>query len=93
MIKLSSVDFGDTVPFALIADDVTLVAARLVTPPVTVCARLALSAPDVTAAGLVVCVWVVLATDCDVPPPVNRTTETLPVGVDDVVEATSTLCV
>jgi hypothetical protein len=47
MIKLSNVDFGDTVPFALIADDVTLVAARLVTPPVTVCVRLVFSAPDV----------------------------------------------
>ena len=93
MIKLSSVDFGDTVSFPLIADDVTDVAPRAVTEPVTVCVRLGLSAADVTAAGLVVCVWEVLATACDVPLPVNRTTEVLPVGPDDVVEATSTLCV
>jgi hypothetical protein len=62
MIKLSSVDFGDTVPFALIADDVTDVAPRDVTPPVTVWVRLALSVPEVVAAMFVECVCVVLGT-------------------------------
>jgi hypothetical protein len=56
IIKLTRVDFAATVPFALIADDVTDVAPRDVTPPVTVCVRLVLSAADVVAAMSVECV-------------------------------------
>ena len=46
MIKFSNVDFGESVPFALIAEDVTDVAPSDVTPPVTVWVRFVLSAPD-----------------------------------------------
>jgi hypothetical protein len=53
IIKLTNVDFGESVPFALMADDVTDVAPRDVTPPVTVWVRLVLSAPEAVAAMLV----------------------------------------
>ena len=69
MIKLSSVDFGDTVPFALIADDVTDVAPRDVTPPVTVWVRLLVSAPDAVDAIFVECVCVVVGIETFVDPP------------------------
>jgi hypothetical protein len=51
-MKLRSVDFGVRLPL----EEVTDVAPRLVTPPVTVCVRLVFSAPEAVAAMLVECV-------------------------------------
>ena len=56
MMKFSSVDFGVSVEFALIADDVTDVAPRFVTAPLTVCERVALGPDDVVAGTSIECV-------------------------------------
>jgi hypothetical protein len=61
-MKFNNVDFGRTVPFALIAEDVTLVAARFVTVPLITCVCVVLPVLDVVVPMLDECVWVVLGT-------------------------------
>jgi hypothetical protein len=92
MMKFNVVDFGSTVPFALIADDVTLVVPRFVTEPVTVCVKLVLSAPDVVEATSTECVCVELATVLSTVP-VEWKNVVLALGVPDVTAAGFTVCV
>jgi hypothetical protein len=57
MMKLRSVDFGVRLPF----EEVTDVAPRLVTPPVTVWVRLVFSAPEVVAGTSIEWLWCVVS--------------------------------
>jgi hypothetical protein len=92
-MKFNNVDFGRTVPFALIAEDVTLVAARFVTVPLITCVCVVLPVLDVVVPMLDECVWVDEPTATDVPPPVNKTTLVLALGPPEVTAAGSTVCV
>jgi hypothetical protein len=61
-MKFNNVDFGRTVPFALIAEDVTDVVPSAVTAPLITCVCVVLPVLDVVVPMLDECVWVVLGT-------------------------------
>ena len=83
-MKLRSAAFGSRLPL----DEVTDVAPRLVTPPVTVCVRLVFSEPEVVAAMSVVCVC---ALDATVDP--VKVTNVVALGPPETVAAGFVVCV
>lgn len=89
-MKFSNVALGVSVPPLL--DEVTDVVPREVTPPVTVCVRLVLSAPEVVAAMSVEWVCVELPGVEVTPPPVYEIVVVVE-GNPDVVAAGLTECV
>jgi hypothetical protein len=91
-MKFNNVDFGRTVPFALIAEDVTDVVPRLVTVPLITCVCVVLPTLDVVVPMLEECVWVLLGIVAVVAPPEYESVN-VALGPPDVTAAGSTVCV